>query len=274
MPIEVALSDDPAWVLTEAEEFLASEPVLHNLVLTLLHARVAHPEPGRYWVATDGGSAVGVVFQSPLDFAATLTPMEPGVVIAMADAIADTDIALPGVNGEAATAARFAGRWTERHNAAAAPVKGLRLYEARDIQEQTHVSGRLRTAVPDDRDLLVAWTRSFHSDTGERGGDPESLVDRRLSAGQLWVWDDGGPVSLAGNSERVHGVVRVQLAYTPPERRKRGYAGACVSGLSKRIRDGGYRCMLYTDLANPVSNAVFRRIGYRAVAEALRYQFV
>ena len=47
----------------------------------------------------------------------------------------------------------------------------------------------------------------------------------------------------------------------------------CVHALSSRLRDAGYRCILYTDLANPTSNSIYRRIGYRAVAEALRYRF-
>ncbi len=99
MAIEVAFSDDPARVLTEAGSFLASEPVLHNLILTLLHERVAHREPGRYWVAKDGETVVGVVFQSPLNFAASLTPMEPEVVAVMVDAISDGGVALPGAEG-------------------------------------------------------------------------------------------------------------------------------------------------------------------------------
>lgn len=37
MAIKVAFSDDPAQVLTEAGKFLTSEPVLHNVILTLLH---------------------------------------------------------------------------------------------------------------------------------------------------------------------------------------------------------------------------------------------
>lgn len=32
MAIEVAFSEDPEWMLTEAEAFLASDPVLHNLI--------------------------------------------------------------------------------------------------------------------------------------------------------------------------------------------------------------------------------------------------
>ena len=54
MAIEVFYSDDAGWVLDKAKVFLRSKPVHHNLILTLLHARVAHYEPGRYWVATDG----------------------------------------------------------------------------------------------------------------------------------------------------------------------------------------------------------------------------
>jgi uncharacterized protein len=273
MAIEVAFSDDPARVLTEAGAFLTSEPVHHNVILTLLYERVAHREPGRYWVATDSDAVVGVVFQSPLTFAANLTPMEPDVVAAMVDAISAAGVALPGVIGEAATAARFAGQWTERHESAAVPFQGQRLYELLEVQERAAVGGHLRKAVGADRDLVVEWMRSFQADIGEPGSDPGPVVDMRLPAGRFWLWEDGEPVSLAANSEPVEGVVRVQAAYTPPERRNRGYAGACVGELSKRIRNGGYRCILYTDLGNPISNSVFRRIGYRAVAEALRYRF-
>ena len=216
MAIKVTFSDDPARVLTEARAFLASRPVLHNLILTLLHERIAHREPGRYWVATDHDSVVGVVLQSPLNLAANITPMEPEVVAVMVDAISDGGVALPGVSGEAATAARFAGQWTERRKTAAVPFEGLRIYELRQARERAAVSGHLRKAVPEDRDLVIDWLRRFQADIGERGSDPEPLVDRRLPAGRFWLWDDGEPVSIAANSEPVKGVVRVQTAYTPP----------------------------------------------------------
>jgi hypothetical protein len=37
--VEVIFSEDPERVLSEAGAYLGTEPVLHNLVLTLLHAR-------------------------------------------------------------------------------------------------------------------------------------------------------------------------------------------------------------------------------------------
>ena len=108
MGINVLFSEDPAFVLNRAGVFLSSQPVLHNLILTILHARVAQGDPGRYWMAVQREDAVGVVVQSPMTFPATLTPMEAPVTTAMANAIAEAGVALPGINGEAATAA-----WSE-----------------------------------------------------------------------------------------------------------------------------------------------------------------
>ena len=92
-------------------------------------------------------------------------------------------------------------------------------------------------------------------------------------AGWFTPGDDDGPVSLACRSAPVAGVVRIQMVYTPPRSRGRGYGRACVGEVSTQVRAEGNRCMLYADLANPVANALYRDLGYRAVAEALRYDF-
>jgi hypothetical protein len=273
MAIEVVLGEDPGWALHEAGEFLASDPVQHNLILTLLNVRVAYPEPGRYWVAREGGTVVGVAFQSPLDFFASLTPMDSGPVAALVEAIVEAGVDLPGVNGEAGTAARFAGQWTERRGSAAFPVEGQRIYELRQAPQGTPAGGHIRQASLNDLVLVLPWMRDFFADIGEDERDLELMMERRLEAGHFWLWEDGGPVSMAANSEPVEGVIRVQAAYAPPERRNHGYAGACVAGLSGRMQEAGHRCVLYTDLGNPTSNSVYRRIGYRCVAEGLRYRF-
>ncbi len=274
MELKVVFSEAPGFVLSRAGVFLSSRPVLHNLVLSILHARVAQGDPGRYWMAVQRQDAVGVVLQSPLTFPATLTPMEAPVTTAVADAIADAGIPLPGVNGEAATAAMFSGQWIERSRSAATPFQGNRLYELLELSELPDIAGTLRQAGLRDRSLMMLWTRAFQHEIGDSADDTELRVDRGLAARQLWLWErNEGTVSMAVAREPVHGVVRLSGVYTPPEKRKQGYAAACVHALSRRLRDAGYRCILYTDLANPTSNSIYRRIGYRAVAEALRYRF-
>ncbi|MCA9556723.1 MAG: GNAT family N-acetyltransferase, partial [Myxococcales bacterium] len=95
-----------------------------------------------------------------------------------------------------------------------------------------------------------------------------------VAQGVLWVWEDGEAVSMAAAvSPTPHGV-RVNFVYTPPERRGRGYASACVAALSQAQLDAGRQfCFLYTDLANPTSNAIYQRIGYRPVTDALQLGF-
>jgi RimJ/RimL family protein N-acetyltransferase len=270
--IKVTESHDPVWVLQQAKVFLASEPVLHNLIFTLLVERLTYHEPGRYWLAMDGGKAVGLVFQSPLQFAAIVTPMPFHVVNVIADMIANSGVELPGVIGDAATAARFAGQWAERKRCAAIPFQGQRLYELSGQAVCLGTPNHLRKAIREDRDLVLEWMRCFLRDLSEPG-EAAALVDRRLEAGQFWLWDDGEPGSMASTSDPAAGVVRIRYVYTPPDKRSRGYATACVSELSNSVQQSGCRCVLYTDLNNPTSNSIYRRIGYRAVAEALRYRF-
>jgi uncharacterized protein len=274
MELEILFSEDPAFVLRRAGVFLSSQPVLHNLVLSILHARVAHGDPGRYWMAIQRDDTLGVVIQSPLTFPALLTPMERPVAAAMADAIAEAGVRLPGITADAATAATFAGQWSERSKSAAIPFQGLRLYQLLEIGEVPPTEGRLRPAGTKERGLMVVWTRAFAHEINETDGDAELRVDRGLAAGELWLWDRGGEaVSMAVSREPVHGVVRLSGVYTPPEKRKQGYAEACVHALSKQLVGAGNRCILYTDLGNPTSNSIYRKIGYRALAEVLRYRF-
>jgi predicted GNAT family acetyltransferase len=273
MRISVDLLEDAATFSAVAGEFLRSRPVHHNLMLTLLDGRLTRPEPGRYWVATRDGEVAGVVFQSPLTHSALLVPMEPEVLAALADAMAETGAALPGVSGEAATAASFAGRWTENTKSAAVPRQGLRIYELDGLKEIGSVEGNLRKAEESDRALAERWAREFQTETHEPSSDPAPRVDAWLAAGQIWLWQNGEAVSMTVTRKSAQGVVRLGGVYTPPEKRGRGYATACVHGISKAITTAGFRCILYTDLGNPTSNSIYRKIGYHAVSECLHYRF-
>jgi predicted GNAT family acetyltransferase len=271
--MDVAVTDDPTHVLEAAGTFLASKPAEHNLVLTLLHERAAHPQPGRFWTSSHDGDVVAVMFQSPLDFHATITPTEPDAVAALADVAVECAPDLPGVSGEVGTAARFAGCWAERLKLPASPVEGQRLYELGTLQPPDGVPGRLRQARPADGDLLVAWMRGFEADTGGAAVAPDTLR-RRIGEGLVWLWDHHEPVAMAAFTIPLAGVTRVGLVYTPPEHRQHGYAAACTAAVSQAGLDAGAdRCILYTQLGNPQSNAIYRRLGYEPIQETVHYRF-
>lgn len=272
MTLSVRLTSDPAQVLDGARAFLISRPVEHNAILTLLQRRVEQPEPGRYWVANHEAEVVGVAFQSPLDYAVTLTPMANEVGCAVVQAIVGAGISLPGVVGEAATAARFAGQWTEVTKSGARPREGQRIYALGELRLPSTVEGTFGAATDEDVELVVRWAEQFSRDAGSPALAPEQVANR-VTNGEFWLWRTDRPVSMAAMTPNMEGVVRIYGVYTPPENRQRGYAGACVGHLSALAENRGHACMLYTDLGNPVSNSVYRRLGYVAVHEVIRYDF-
>jgi predicted GNAT family acetyltransferase len=271
--MEVALTDDAADALDAAGAFLRSKPAEHNLVLALLDERARHPEPGRFWWVTDHESVAGVLFQSPLEFQATITPASPEAVAALVQCAADVAPNLPGVSGAAATAAFFAGCWAETRRVPAAPEEGMRLYELAALRPPTGVLGELRVATAGDVDLLLAWLVGFEADTGAAASPPATLR-RRVDAGLVWIWDNGAPMAMASLTPTLAGVSRVGLVYTSPDERGRGYGAACTAAISKvALETGSSRCILYTQLSNPRSNAIYRRLGYEPIQEILHYRF-
>jgi len=213
MELKVLFSEDPAFVLRRADEFLSSEPVLHNLILSILHSRVTQGDPGRYWIASHREKTVGVVAQSPIEYPATLTPMGPRAVLALVDAIAEAGVTLPGVNGEAATAASFAGQWSERCKSAAVPFQGTRLYELLELGEVPRTEGQLRQAGPRDRSLMILWTRAFQDEIGESSNVAFECTDLWNSAADFKTQTGANlGFTLARESE---GTSRLQVYFEP-----------------------------------------------------------
>ena len=124
-----------------------------------------------------------------------------------------------------------------------------------------------------DLTLLCEWMVAFLTEIGDPADEVAAYVARRIAAGEIWVWNDGEVRCMSAATAPAIGVSRVQYVYTPPSNRRRGYAEALVRNLTGHLRRGGLRPILFTQLGNPSSNAIYRRIGYQAVAELIRYRF-
>jgi predicted GNAT family acetyltransferase len=87
-----------------------------------------------------------------------------------------------------------------------------------------------------------------------------------IAGSTLFIWEDAYPVSMAAAVREVTGCRFIGHVYTPPHFRGNGYSTACVSALTQKLLDDGYRYVaLYADCGNPYSNAVYRKIGYKEV---------
>ncbi|HZD86636.1 MAG TPA: GNAT family N-acetyltransferase, partial [Gaiellaceae bacterium] len=177
-------------------------------------------------------------------------------------------------------------RWSAFSGAAARTTMRQGIYELERVEEPPQPPGGVRVADERDRGLVVRWFEAFadevvHEDAPGRD-QAARAVDRRYSVATsgFLLWEDGGAVvSLAGWGGPTPNGIRIGPVYTPPELRGRGYATALTAELSQQLLDGrllagGRRfCFLYTDLANPTSNAIYERIGYRRVCESAQIAF-
>jgi predicted GNAT family acetyltransferase len=133
-----------------------------------------------------------------------------------------------------------------------------------------------RVAGEADSALLTDWLAAFHREATSVGQENLAAAVRdRLSYDGFTLWEAAGtPVSLAGTSRIVAGMARIGPVYTPPELRGHGYASAVTAAVSQRALDAGAEeVVLFTDLANPVSNSIYQRIGYRPVEDRLVLAF-
>ena len=124
-----------------------------------------------------------------------------------------------------------------------------------------------------DAPVVKDWHQQF-VDAIERDGRVAPTLHAHVAAGRVGLWTvDGTVVSMAYASSPSGGVTRISGVWTPPELRGRGYASAVVAALSTQRQEAGEECMLYTDLANSTSNAIYQALGYRRVGDAISIKF-
>ncbi len=259
-----------------AEEFFAQAlPLLledearHNLLLGVagnVRTRPDRYDDARFWLV-EGAAAMqtpprGLILARPRDRAA------------LERLVAAIDVELPGVVGAVPEVDDFVELWRRPSER----VFSQGIYQLDAVVPPPRAPGGYRDAGEADFDLVFAWFTAF---ADEALHAPETVerrhIETRLESpeGGIGLWeDDGAIVSICGYGSPTPNGVRIGPVYTPPALRGRGYATSLTAEVSERRLAAGRRfCFLYTDLANPTSNAIYERIGYRRVCESAEVSF-
>jgi predicted GNAT family acetyltransferase len=254
-------------------EFLASRPVENTVALTMienLRAGLQYSEqpPLLGW---HRGGATSAAMTLTLPYELVLAAMSDGAMDELVSALRARRSRLPGVTADAATAERFATAWTTGSPARVTTIAQNRLYAVDALRPPTpQPPGRPRQAGGNDIDVAARWLTAFQEETGSHVVDTRPVVRDRIENALLWLWEDdaGIPVSLAGRHRPAAGVARVGPVYTPPEHRRHGYGASVTAACTgDALAHGAQHVVLFTDLANPTSNAIYQQIGYRPVSD-------
>jgi uncharacterized protein len=232
----------------------------------------------RFWTVHEGARVVAAALRTPPHNLVLSQLDEPRWVAALAsDVLAGDD--LPGVLGPVGAARTLAERWSERTGRAAVCTRQERIFRLDRVTPPRPAPGRYREAEERDRARLVAWLEAFTAEAIPGGpvSDVDQHADRYLRrAGRVaYLWEDAQEVvALAGIGGLTPHGIRIGPVYTPPHLRGRGYASNLVAAVSQLQLDTGRSfCFLFTDLANPTSNAIYQAIGYVPVTDVDEYQF-
>ncbi|HEX6307424.1 MAG TPA: GNAT family N-acetyltransferase [Longimicrobiales bacterium] len=274
MHTRIVRHGDADSFLRRASSWLLQTEAENNLVLGIAQRAHAHPE---LYVATveQDGAVVGCALRTP-PRKLLLTRMPPSAVDALAFDVAACFDDLPAVHGPPVAAREFARHWCDRHGCTAHEAMEQRVYALRQVRDPERLPpGELRFAEAQDVGLITSWVACFAMEARVEMPATRDQIAEHIAAGQMALWWDEHPRTLAAYAGRSPHGVRIGPVYTPPEWRGRGYAGACVAALSRRaLEEGADFCCLYTDLANPTSNALYERLGYSPVCDAVDIDFV
>ncbi len=261
-----------------AKPFLMEREAEHNLFLGICSqiAEGRYVDPYLVSVERDDHVVAAAFRTPPFNVGLSHIADAEAIPLIAEDVRAEFD-ALPGVLGAKEDARAFAEAWCGLSGQSFEVGMEQRIYEATDARNPFDVPGEMRKATVDQQETLIEWFEAFRDEVGGIMGDAAENVDRRLADGRtsgLEVWWDDRIVSIAGWGGPTPNGIRVGPVYTPPHLRGRGYASACVAALTQRLLDEGRRFVfLYTDLANPTSNSIYQRIGYRPVCDVDQYRF-
>jgi len=173
------------------------------------------------------------------------------------------------------TAGLLAERWSVITGTKLNRVRALRVFRLDQVMDPPTVPGALRVAAADDLEWLAECAAAFARDINEpMSFDPVPHTRRAIEEGRLHLWTHAGErLAMCAWAGPTPNGIRINQVYTPPQLRGRGYASAATAALSRKLLDSGRKfCFLFTDAANPTSNSIYQKIGYRHVADLQHFR--
>lgn len=192
------------------------------------------------------------------------------------DHLESKNVQFPGIIGPKSVTSPLAGLWAERMQCGWEISMEQLIYRLDNVNDVQPAPGSFRPAREEDADVVIPWFNDFLKEAlGETAdGEGERIARQKIRTGELYIWENGQVVSMAATTRPSRNGITINFVYTPENERRKGYATSCVSRLSRLMLESGYSfCSLFTDLQNPTSNNIYRRIGYRVVEEFQQIEF-
>lgn len=185
---------------------------------------------------------------------------------------------LPSVNGPEQESSYFSQIWAEKTGCELTLNMHSRVYELLEVIIPPQPQGNMRLARPEEAEIDWQMLNAMQAEAVLSPVTDVGLerVHRMIVESAIYVWEAEGQIaSMAMKIRPTETACTISGVYTWPDKRGKGYASALVAGLAQVILDEGKRmATLFTNLANPISNSIYQKIGFRPVCDYQQYDFV
>jgi len=272
-----------------AEKFLAlAQPILevqesiNSLMLGLCLRLKSEPDrencQPRYCLVRDESKTIRIVaMMTPPHKLILYSPNpSPEAYTFLAANLCAANWPIPAVFAENQTAVDFAEIWGRMTDQTLRFGMKQRLFELRKVNPVSYPPGMMRIATETDLDLVKMWSRCFYDECfdGDPRNESDALAERLVQRESVYFWVHNEVCCMAARNRPTLNGESVSYVYTPERNRKKGYATRLVAELSQKIlSEGKSFCNLFTDLANPTSNSIYQKIGYKPIADLVDILF-
>jgi len=190
---------------------------------------------------------------------------------------------LPGVLSFMEAADKFAELWCENNSLKPTLLRKERIYKLEKVSKDPIGNKKFYVASKIHQTIVLKWVEEMLKEalTDATEDDIERTTNQlreefeENKSKMFLLFDNNEPVSMVRKAGKTPNGNFVNLVYTPPSLRRKGYATECVAKLSKQLLEEGNKyCFLFTDLSNPTSNSIYQKIGYRTVIDENHYKFL
>lgn len=160
-------------------------------------------------------------------------------------------------------------------------------YLSMDIMEITELNkeiilpkGNFRLATLEDKELIIEWSIKFIYEAlneEESYLDQKDKVEERIKNKKVYIFEDdkNTPMAMIAVGRQLINGISISYVYSSKEARGKGYGLAVVYNLSKQYLESGNKfCTLFVDKKNPISNGVYKKIGYKILEDNYDYRII
>lgn len=186
------------------------------------------------------------------------------------------NVEIPGVIGPKTIATKLTDLYKEKTGRGHKVNFNFMVFRLDEVEHNPVVTGTMRLCNGDDQPLIERWMHEFQLEANRKDDFALAVqtAKQKIQQGEVYLWEDERAVTMACTSRPTRHGTTINFVYTPIKDRANGYATKLVSELSQEMLSSGYEfCTLFTDLSNPTSNSIYKKIGYKEVQAFMEIEF-